>query len=344
MKAGKAFSKGKWHKGVAEWVEGDTAFLSVVFTWDLPAARAAALWYADHGFRVRAGGPALFTPKCRALLEDVAEIGGQIPDALRRHNPMATKASEGCPVGCWFCIVPAMEGKTFTLLPDFEPRPVLTDNNLSALPADYQQHIVDRYWAAGVPLLDANSGFEPKTFDEEVFRRWQPINGGVWRFAFDESGEREDVRRVIAMLRRNGVNSRKIQVYVLIGNEPVEACMARIHEVIEWGGEPYVQPVMKLNALTKEPWVRFDWTAHHLKQVQRWVNAPPKIWKKVPFVEYNASAKGQALPTGNDLPSLAAVAARNVMARVRAIRASGHQPKVGINPEGKIEIVAGDLA
>jgi hypothetical protein len=56
-----------------------------------------------------------------------------------------------------------MEGRTFTLLPDFEPRPVLTDNNLSALPADYQQHVVDRYLAAGVPLLDANSGFEPKT-------------------------------------------------------------------------------------------------------------------------------------------------------------------------------------
>jgi hypothetical protein len=30
-----------------------------------------------------------------------------------------------------------MEGLTFTLLPDFPVRPVLTDNNLSALPAKY---------------------------------------------------------------------------------------------------------------------------------------------------------------------------------------------------------------
>jgi hypothetical protein len=75
---------------------------------------------------------------------------------------MATKASEGCPVGCFFCIVPAMEGKAFTLLPEFTPRPVLTDNNLSALPADYQRHIVDRYLAAGVPLWTRTAGSSPR--------------------------------------------------------------------------------------------------------------------------------------------------------------------------------------
>ena len=68
-----------------------------------------------------------------------------------------------------------MEGRGFLLLPDFTPRPVPTDNNLSAVPADYQQYIIDRYRAAGVPLLDANSGFEPKTFDEDVFEWWWPI-------------------------------------------------------------------------------------------------------------------------------------------------------------------------
>ena len=72
-------------------------------------------------------------------------------------------------MGCWFCIVPPMEGREFTLIPDFTPRPVLCDNNLSALPAEYQDHIIDRYSKAGVPLLDANSGFEPATFDDEVY-------------------------------------------------------------------------------------------------------------------------------------------------------------------------------
>lgn len=281
------FDTGSWVGGLAEWTEGDTAFLSIAFSWRLDDAHQRALWYRAQGFKVRAGGPGIFTRK--HLLADVAEIGGSVPDALQRHNPMATKASEGCPVGCFFCIVPAMEGKTFTLLPDFTPRPVLTDNNLSALPADYQQHIVDRYLAAGMPLLDANSGFEPKTFDGEVFERWSPINRGPWRFASDETGEREDAKRCIQMLRQRGVSPRRIQVYTMIGHEPFADCMARIQEVIDLGGEPYVQPIMKLNALRKEPWVRHDWTAQLLREVQRWANR--RLWRVAPFAEYRAGIK-----------------------------------------------------
>lgn len=284
------FGLGSWVGGLAEWVEGDTAYLSVAFTWKLDEAYSRACWYRAAGYKVRAGGPGIFTRK--HFLADVAEIGGAIPDALARHNPMATKASEGCPVGCFFCIVPAMEGRTFTLLPDFTPRPVLTDNNLSALPADYQQHIVDRYFAAGVPLLDANSGFEPKTFDEDVFERWRPINRGPWRFGSDEAHERADVERVIKMLRRRGVGARRIQVYTMIGHEPFDVCMDRIEHVLALGAEPYVQPIMKLNALKKEPWVRHDWTPHKLKRVQRWANR--HLWRKGSFAEYRASAKSGA--------------------------------------------------
>jgi hypothetical protein len=285
--------KGAWgFDGLAEWVEGDTAYLSVAFTWRLDDAYSRALWYRAQGLKVRAGGPGIFTRK--HYLADVATIGGSVPDALARHNPMATKASEGCPVGCFFCIVPAMEGRTFTLLPDFTPRPVLTDNNLSALPADYQRHIVDRYVAAGVPLLDANSGFEPKTFDEDVFERWQVINRGPWRFGSDETMERDDVERVIRMLKWRGVSARHIQVYTMIGHEPFADCMARIQQVIALGGEPYVQPIMKLNALRKEPWVRFDWSVRLLKRVQRWANR--RAWKFCSFADYDASAKSAKVP------------------------------------------------
>jgi hypothetical protein len=284
------WSTGKWAKGVVEWVEGDIAYLSIVFSWDVEQAYSRACWYRQAGYAVRVGGPGVFTSKRAHEFDGIAEVGGSIPDTQRRHNPMATKASEGCPVGCWFCIVPTMEGQTFTLLPDFEPRPVLTDNNLSALPADYQQHIVDRYLGTGTPLLDANSGFEPKTFDEDVFKRWQPINKGPWRFGLDETQELDDVERVIAMLKRNRVGARKIQVYVMIGHEPFDACMERIKRVIEWGGEPYVQPILKLNVRHKDDlWVRHDWSRRQLKRVQRWVNG--HVWRKTPFDEYRPSFK-----------------------------------------------------
>jgi hypothetical protein len=284
-----AWSKGRWVNGLAEWPDGDTVNLSIAFTWKLNDAYMRAVYYRAQGYKVRVGGPGLFTRK--HYLADVAELGGDYPDAITRHNPMATFASRGCPVGCWFCIVPKMEGRAFTELPDFAVRPVLCDNNLSALSPEYQDHIVRRYKAAEVPLLDANSGFEPRTFDEEVFERWRPINKGPWRFAYDDEKDGPHVERVMRMLRGKGVNPRRIQVYTLIGNEPRDQCLARIRRVIDWGGEPYAQPYMKLNALEKRPNVRFDWTEAGLKAVQRWVNG--RFWKYVAFDDYRVSYRAE---------------------------------------------------
>ena len=274
----------KWKKGIVEWVEDDTAYLSVVFTWDTDEAYTRALFYRSMGLKVRIGGPGVFVGK-RAF-EGIAQVGGSIPDAVVRHNPDATFASRGCPVGCWFCIVPAMEGKDFTLIDNFTPRPILCDNNLSALPDEFQDHIVRRYMQTEVPLLDANSGFEPQTFSPDVYRRWRTINRGPWRFAFDEVGEREDVQHVLRMLKDEPRNKKR--VYVLIGNEPFEACMERISEVIAWGGLPHVQPLIKLNARVKRPWVRYDWDAGTLRAVARWTNR--RLWKYTPFDLYDPAA------------------------------------------------------
>jgi hypothetical protein len=274
-----------WVGGLAEWFEGNTVYLSIAFTWKLREARDRAIWYRKMGYRVRAGGPATFRPA--GYLADIAELGGDLPDALAHHNPMATIASRGCPVGCWFCIVPAMEGRKFTLLPDFPVRPVLCDNNLSGLPAEYQDHIVARYKAEGVPLLDANSGFEPRTFDGKVYERWRGINKGPWRFAYDDMQEQREVFAVMQMLK--AVSPKRKRVYVLIGNEPVDECLGRIQQVIEWGGEPHVQPLMKLNAMEKEYWVRFDWTVEKLRDMARWANR--RIWRYAPFEDYAGSVK-----------------------------------------------------
>jgi hypothetical protein len=274
-----------WVGGLAEWTDGDTAYLSIAFTWLLDDAWKRARWYKQLGYRVCAGGPGIFTRK--HYLADVAELGGDYPDAIARHNPQATFASRGCPVGCWFCIVPKMEGREFSLIPDFPVRPILCDNNLSALPADYQDHIVARYIAAGVPLLDANSGFEPRTFDDEVFARWRVINKGPWRFAYDDQAERSYVERVMQMLRH--LPQRKKRVYVLIGNEPMAACIERLKEVIAWGGEPHAQPFIKLNALEKKSHVRFDWTEASLRDTARWANR--YLWRYCDLDDYRRSAK-----------------------------------------------------
>lgn len=279
-----------WIGGLAEWDDGDTTYLSVAFTWLLDKAYVRALVAKACGKRVIAGGPALFQVKLQHELTEVAEIGKDYPDAIARHNPLATFASRGCPVGCGFCIVPAMEGAEFTLLPDFPVRSVLCDNNLSALPAEYQNHIIARYQAEGVRLIDANSGFEPMTFTPDVYERWKPLvnaGGGPWRFALDEMRELGEVQRVLRMLADEPAKRKR--PYVLIGNEPFAECMERIRIVIDGGAEPHVQPIMKLVALTKEPWIRHDWTPVKLRDVARWANR--RIWRYAPFSEYDGRIK-----------------------------------------------------
>lgn len=292
-----------WVGGLAEWVEGDTAYLSIAFSWRLDEAYTRAAWHRAQGRVVRVGGPGIFTRKHH--LDDVAEVGGDMPDAIARHNPKATFASRGCDVGCWWCIVPKMEGSHYTEFPDFVPREVLCDNNLSGLSAEYQRHIVNRYLATGVKLLDANSGFSPITFDDEVFARWKPINKGPWRFAYDCMARRPHVDRVMRMLR--AVPSRKKRVYVMIGNEPFDSCMERIKEVIAWGGEPHVQPYIKLNALEKVPHVRFDWTDQKLREVARWANR--YLYKYTDFEGYRAGVK----TSRNNVPAPRAAATASRM-------------------------------
>ena len=89
------------------------------------------------------------------------------------------------------------------------------------------------------------------------------------------------------MLKAEPMNKKR--VYVLIGNEPFEACMARIYETIENGCEPHVQPYIPLNSLQREPQAKFDWTVQKLKDVARWANA--WMWRRFKFDEYDRTIK-----------------------------------------------------
>ena len=293
-KAQRKAPKRRWRSGPVEWIDGRTAYLSVVFTWHVAKAWQRAVWLTEAGYNVRVGGPGVHVrTEAREALRKIARVGGTVPDAVVRHNPQATFASRGCDVGCSFCIVPSLEGRTYTLIPNFPVRPVLCDNNLSGLPAEYQDHIVSRYKETGVRLVDANSGFEPRTFDEEVYHRWEPINCGPWRFALDDQGDLPHVIRVLQMLREKVARPDLKRVYVLIGNEPFESCMERILLVLDRGAEPHVQWEMKLNAPVKEPWVKdgLDWSDQLLRDVARWANR--RIWRKNTFAEYRRGYKNR---------------------------------------------------
>lgn len=262
-------------------------WLSVIFSWDTPIALEIAKRYKEHA-DIEFGGPGVFTPKIRKHIKDNvgidAHIGLDERFEKQRGNYKMVFASRGCPVGCSFCIVPKLEGLDQTVDYDFQPAPILCDNNLSALPVDFQEYIIRRYKETGTLLKDANSGFEPITFDEGTYHRWKEILRGPWRFAFDTTSEEPQVKRMMKILE--AVKSpKKKQVYVLIGNEPIAACYERAEKVIDWGGEPYVQPLMLLSALTRDDLkIAYDWDFQKLRDFQRFYNR--HLWRKIDLWEY----------------------------------------------------------
>jgi hypothetical protein len=227
----------------------------------------------------------------RTVMSDINNIYFRIQDSLIRQykgtvfNLEVEEDNSYCTASFSLhnCIVPVLEGDTFTLDHDFIPSPVLCDNNLSALPVDFQEHIIRRYQDTGTRLADANSGFEPRYFDAGTYARWQPVLHGCWRLAHDETCEADAVRNMLDILR--SVPARKKQVYVLVGNEPITECYTRCQQVIAWGGEPYCQAFIPLNALTKTPKVQHDWTAQKLGDFCRFYNR--HLWRKLRLQEYS---------------------------------------------------------
>lgn len=296
----------EWRKetgGEVEYFDGDPGlfggeatkvWLSVIFSWHAPLAAEIALRYKASA-DVEAGGPGLF--RLQGWWERQTglscKIGLDSRFERQRGQYRMTFSSRGCPgMGteenpkpCYFCIVPQLEGMKFTLDWEFSPAPILCDNNISALPSKFQEHILRRYSETETALVDCNSGFEPRTFSDETYSRWKGRFKGPWRFGFDVVAEEEHVKQMMALLRDEA--PRRKQVYVMIGNEPVEQCLDRARKVIEWGGEPYCQPMMKFTAFSRDDLVvieKFGWTKQKLKDVARYYNR--HLWRSIPLSEY----------------------------------------------------------
>jgi hypothetical protein len=273
-------------------LDADLVCLSVIFSWHAPIAREIAL-RLKHRAEVWCGGPGMFALRSWWHKETGLEIVRGLDQRFEKQRGKYEMcfASRGCPVNCSFCIVPRLEGLTFSFDPDFQPAPILCDNNLSALPADYQEYIIDRYRAFKQPLIDANSGFEPRYFDFETYQRWKPImrTAKAWRFALDETRELPDVERMLRILKDEP--ARRKQVYCLIGNEPIEQCYARAQRIIELGGEPYCQFILPLN-LVDDPStphakvkLRHDWQTYWQgKDFMRYYNK--HFWRSFPIWKY----------------------------------------------------------
>lgn len=262
----------------------DVAFVSAVFSWDV----LKALSYADQlrgvGISVEVGGPGFFA--LQWLAKERGYRAQVTPDPRFDSQPGAYDAvfwSRGCPAyNCTLgypkdgstpiCLVPEMEGSRNTLFKDVRPAPMILDNNLSALPRKHQELIVQRTLEAGFKTVDCNSGFEPASFKPETGALWKHLPLVAWRYAYDEVKERKAVLKVLEILDSLGVKRRNSHIYCLAGNEPVEACEARVKEIRSWKCVPVVQRRRPLDWLGGPLPTLHDWTERKLIDFQRWGN------------------------------------------------------------------------
>lgn len=287
------------HKGM------DLYCFSAVFSWRLPELAIMAKWATEWGTgEVWIGGPAVtLHPNNRKYVESWAtgaKIVTGIDQRFEREPGQYSMVyfSRGCPAytpACGVCPVPRIEGKTFTFYPDAMPAKLLLDNNLSALPPEYQDYIIRRYvdnWPLGMGRVDANSGFEPHTFTEETLLRWKKMPLYCWRFGYDDITERDQALEMMRLFRRHGIVGDRVRVYTLIGNEPIDICHQRIREVIAHGMHPWPQRMRPLDWLGPDGTLpcKFDWDESTLIDYQRFYSNAG-LWKPRPPEDYEAKGR-----------------------------------------------------
>jgi hypothetical protein len=273
----------------------DLYAFSAVFSWRLPElVRLARMAREHYQAEVWIGGPAVsFSAKNAAYVREQTGVephrgrDGRF-DAEPGAYPMVY-FSRGCPAyspACGLCPVPMMDGNEFTFFPDATPAKFLLDNNLSALPAEYQEHIIGRYlcdWKGG--KVDANSGFEPHSFTAETLKRWEKFPLLCWRFGYDDLTERDQALEMMRLLKAHGHTGEKVRVYTLIGNEPKADCLKRIREVIANGFHPWPQRLRPLDWREGPLPCRHDWDEPTLIAVQRFYSVAG-LWKRLKPEEY----------------------------------------------------------
>lgn len=272
-----------WSGGYVEWVEGDTAYLSVVFSWQLQQAYQRAVWLRAEGYTVKVGGPAVaYSPP---FLKDVAEVESAYPDAIARHNPNATFTSRGCVRRCKFCLVPKIEGDLVEL-DDWPVRPIVCDNNLLACSQQHFDRVVDRL----KPLsgIDFNQGLDARLLTKYHAERLAELDLKMVRLAWDHIKLESQFMSAWQVLRDAGIPKSKISVYVLIGyRDTPEDAFYRLGTIWDLGSWPNPMRYQPLDAVRRNEYVDPNWTDTELKRYMRyWANL--RHLSGVPFEEFRS--------------------------------------------------------
>lgn len=272
----------EWSKNIFEWNAGDTLFLSIVFSWQLPQAlkRIQQPKFGETKFVV--GGPAVkLHPD---YLTSYATYGYDIPGMLQKHNPDATKTSIGCVRNCSFCAVPKTEGK-LKELSDWPVLPIVCDNNLLACSQKHFDGVIDKLKA--LDWCDFNQGLDARLLTQYHADKLAELKNPQVRLAWDNIKDERHLLAAITKLRKAGIPRRKMSCYVLIGfNDTPEDALYRLESLTyALGINPNPMRYQSLDSKKRNEYVGEHWTNKELVRYMRyWSNL--KNTGGVPFAEF----------------------------------------------------------
>lgn len=139
--------------------------------------------------------------------------------------------SRGCIRKCPWCIVPEKEGgiKPWASIYEFWNREhrkiILLDNNLLAAPN--WRPTMDGLIAEDLQV-DFNQGLDIRLVTEETVGYLRRVRAKQLRFAFDDIAYESAVRKGIKLLLDNGIGSRTLSFYVLVGFGDDETALERL--------------------------------------------------------------------------------------------------------------------
>lgn len=185
--------------------------------------------------------------------------------------------TRGCPRGCNFCHVAAMQGRrvhTVARLSEFwngQKHIKLLDPNLSAS-SDWEMHIRDL--AESKAYVDFTQGLDIRLLTERKIKDLNAVRFKMIHFAWDDPHfeMRPHLERMRAGLKC--WDRRKVSAYVLTNfNSSFEEDLYRVNTLREFGVQPYVMIYRKSTASKRLHWL------------QRWCN-PFIFWSVPTFDEY----------------------------------------------------------
>ena len=263
-----------WPKGPTYWLEGNTLFISIPFTWNLPEVRVKLMQSAFSYSSVVVGGPAVkLMPGYFSMLDFVRE-GDNYPGVLQKVNPLATHTTTGCIRHCKFCGIGQgkIEQGGFKELDDWPDLPLICDNNLLASSVGHFDKVIDRLKKWRSP--DFNQGLDIRLLNEYHARRFAELKQPKIRLACDDINEKERWTDAVELLLQCGVRRSWISTYALIGfDSGPDECWQRCEYINQIGTcNPMwfhsINDVLPVNSISPEQ-LLMGWTSRERIKIMR---------------------------------------------------------------------------